>query len=964
MAVNIGPKIGIDGEKEYRAEMQKIIQQGKTLAAEMNALTTAVDKEDDAEKASAKVKEKLNEQIRNQRELIAKMQQAVDKSAETTGEASTQTLKWKEQLAKAQSGLNALEGQSDETTGEVKDLGDAEADATEKTSVFGDVLKANLCSDLIRKGLEMTARACKEIGKFFADAVTDAAAYADEIMTLEKTSGMSAEAIQELKYAADLLDVSFETIEGALTKTTKSMSSARDGTGAAAEAYKALGVSVTDADGNLRKSEDVFYDVIAALGKIPNETERDALAMEILGKSAKELNPLIEAGADTLSDLRKEAHKVGAVMDGDTLNALGGVQDELDRLKNTWSALKRTLGAKVGIKILPDLEKFVGLVQNLAETGNVSEFIDKMLRELTKTRNWSGVGEKIGELLGKVLGNAPKILEAGLKLAGGIIKGFIQGIPKMGEIIAEELYNSRLSDAARDAIYNLDNVKKKLEEIPGASDRVAGSLSDIAAKQTEAEHWIEIFDELSKKANPTATDTERLKTAVDKLNELFPELGLKIDDETGKWSLNTQEIRDNIDALKLRYEAEAYYAAASDTQKQIAQLEAESRAYRENAKTLKDQRDALQDFVDKKWDANAALQATWWSYNQGEISAKQYYAALSQLSGEEITTWKQASKYYQDQTNMFDTAYNNLQSLNAEYDATVKTVQEYDEKINSLRGDVDYFYDQAEQRQKEYAKKQQKTAITDYPKEIKKGAAAIAKTKGDIREATDTATGGIAEGIRDQKPNAEQAAREVIDSAETGARSEAGITGAGDTPSPLARTLGRLFGEGFALGEKDGQPTTISNAKKLALAAVQSVKDNISGAKDAGSTFSRLFAQGTTTNSVLTAVKNAAIRIAQQAIQNVIDTVNAAARGSSRGTSYESEYGTRSTPFVYTPAFDAMASGAVITNNNAPTTIGEVVFNIMVPEGTNTGDLTDEIMFKMQNAVNSRKAVFGNGLHI
>ena len=938
---DIGAKIGIDGERQFKQELAQITQAGKTLAAEMKAVSASFNNADASEKDLTKVSSKLNEQIANQQKLVDKLKEAVQRSTEKTGENSTETLKWKEKLAKAETALSEMESQTKETTGEVSDFSVAETDATNKTSVFGDVLKANLASDIIKKGLSMMVDAVKDVAKFFGEAVMSAAEYADEVNTLNKTTGLSTDAIQEFKYAAGLLDVEFETISGSLSKLTKNMDSARKGTGTAYEAFEKLGVSVTDANGELRNSEDVFSEVIDALAKIPNETERDAVAMNIFGKSARELNPLIEAGADALAAYRKEAHDVGAVMDSETLNSMGAFQDEIDRLKGTWDALKRTLGAKIGIKILPDLEKLVKVVQKLAETGDLSGFFDGIVELLTKERNWSNVGAKIGQVLGKILGNAPKILEAGIKLAGQIIKGFIQGIPEIGKIIADELYNSTLKASTRETIRELEGVRKKLDEIPTASDRVKDSLGSISANYTEAQHWIDIFDELSKKANPTAVETERLQQAVSRLNELFPELGLKIDEETGKWNLNTDEIKNNIDALKARYEAEAYYSAASDTIKQIAQLEADSRALRDNAKTLKANRDALQDFVNKKWDANEALQQTWQSYNRGEISAKQYYAALSKLSGEEITTWSQANKYYSEQTNMFHTAYDNLRNLNAEYGATVDTLNEYDEKINVLRGDVEFFYDKADEKQKEYNQKQNKNAILDYPKEIEKGAAKIAKKKNAVREATDTATGGIVEGIEAAKPIIKEQTTEMVDGA---------VQAAETAESGKGHWLGSKFTEEFARGEADKKIAATNAAKSVATAAVSTVSNNISGAKEAGSTFSRLFAQGATTNSVLTAVRNAAIRLAQQAIQNIIDTVNAAANG----RNYAFDPTTRSYSMEnFEP-----------TEKSSTMSIGEMNIIVNARDGMNTSDLVDEIMYRMQGAVNSRKAVYGDGLHV
>jgi ribosomal protein L12E/L44/L45/RPP1/RPP2 len=85
----------------------------------------------------------------------------------------------------------------------------------------------------------------------------EAAAYADEMLTQSTVTGMSVESLQAYSYAADLVDVSLDTLTGSMAKNVKSMSSAADGSAKYADAYARLGVSVTDANGNLRDSEDV-----------------------------------------------------------------------------------------------------------------------------------------------------------------------------------------------------------------------------------------------------------------------------------------------------------------------------------------------------------------------------------------------------------------------------------------------------------------------------------------------------------------------------------------------------------------------------------------------------------------------------------------------------------------------------------------------------------------------------------
>ena len=93
MAVNIGPKIGIDGEKQYRQEMQAIIQQGKTLKAQMDSVASAYANADDKEAALTKVSKALSDQINNQRALVDKMRDAVERSTAKTGANSEQTTK-------------------------------------------------------------------------------------------------------------------------------------------------------------------------------------------------------------------------------------------------------------------------------------------------------------------------------------------------------------------------------------------------------------------------------------------------------------------------------------------------------------------------------------------------------------------------------------------------------------------------------------------------------------------------------------------------------------------------------------------------------------------------------------------------------------------------------------------------------------------------------------------------------
>ena len=169
------------------------------------------------------------------------------------------------------------------------------------------------------------------------------AEYADEVLTMSKTTGLATDTLQEFMYASDFIDVSVDTMTSSMSKMIRSMDSARDGSREAAQAFSKLHVSWRDGTGQLKNSEQMFYEVIDALGAMKNETERDAIAMQIFGKSARELNPLIEAGSKELKRLGEEAHTVGAVMGDDTLDKFNNLKDAMDKFSKQTEALKNKM---------------------------------------------------------------------------------------------------------------------------------------------------------------------------------------------------------------------------------------------------------------------------------------------------------------------------------------------------------------------------------------------------------------------------------------------------------------------------------------------------------------------------------------------------------------------------------------------------------------------------------------------
>ena len=197
---------------------------------------------------------------------------------------------------------------------------------------------------------------------------------ADDFNTLSKVTGIGTAELQKYSYAADLVDVSVETIAKANKKLTKSAYDAANGSKSQAEAFDALGVSVVDSEGNLRDSEAIFQDVLSALGQMTNETERDALAQKILGKSAAELNPLIEDGGETYKRVADTLAKYNLdYVDQETLDKANAFNDELDTMKLLGKVALSQVGSQLAAQLAPALEKVVEWMGKLAEwIGNLN----------------------------------------------------------------------------------------------------------------------------------------------------------------------------------------------------------------------------------------------------------------------------------------------------------------------------------------------------------------------------------------------------------------------------------------------------------------------------------------------------------------------------------------------------------------------------------------------------------------
>ena len=408
MARGTKATLQVAGEENFNESLRTMVAQLRAVNSEL-VLTAAKfegqEKSVEARTASQAAYKKQSETLVRE---IALLEKGVQAAGEQFGENSREVADLQNKLNKAQTelvksgrALDDLDEALEDAAKSTEDFNKAVDSTDEKGKGLGDVLDSigekfgiSLPSEIqsaLDKFIEIDAQTVALVGGLAALAAAivsaeralvnltrESAAYADEILTMSTTTGIATESLQEYTYAADLLDVSVETITGSQARLIRSMGAAQEGTAAQADAFAKLGVTYQNTDGSLRNAEEVFWDTIDALGQMQNETERDAIAMDLLGRSAQDLNPLIKAGSDRMAELADEAHEMGYVLDDEALGVLGEVDDAMQRFNRTTEAAKNKLAVEFAPSMTEAMETLTELVQDLGtalvDSGAVSAF--------------------------------------------------------------------------------------------------------------------------------------------------------------------------------------------------------------------------------------------------------------------------------------------------------------------------------------------------------------------------------------------------------------------------------------------------------------------------------------------------------------------------------------------------------------------------------------------------------------
>lgn len=460
MAYDIGPRIGIEGEAEFRKAITQINQNIKTLGTEMAAVTSAYDKNDKSAENLTDQNKVLNKQIEAQRDKLEKVKDMLAASAKETGENSVQTQKWQAVVNTATADLNKMERQLQENNIALRnmDFDKAFRGVDDLIEALDDISQE--AEDASMALADLDTNAAKPQKGFTALKVAAGNLLSSGIQTLASGAMNAAMAFVNLDKSTEEYRIAQGKLRTAFEAAGKSVDSAKEtytdfykilgDTGTAAEASQLL-AKLADDEEDLSKWTKIAAGVYGTFGdalpingliEAANETVKTGKVTGVLADALNWAGINEDAFNESLAAASDESERNQLLMD-----TLSGIYDEasdafyrnneqivearenqakLDevtgRLGESVGRVKNALVEKFGPAITDIGNKIADFIEEI-DTEELSRKFDKAWKNITDTWNGAGayfrrVGEDISRQLGIGLDKARNVTYGGFGSGG------------------------------------------------------------------------------------------------------------------------------------------------------------------------------------------------------------------------------------------------------------------------------------------------------------------------------------------------------------------------------------------------------------------------------------------------------------------------------------------------------------------------------------------------------------------
>ena len=233
----------------------------------------------------------------------------------------------------------------------------------------------------------------------------------DELRKTSARIGLSSDSLQAWRFSAELGGATAADVTTGFRRLSRSMIDAQEGTGAAKDAFDALGISTKNADGSLKSSEQVMLEISDAFNSMEDGARKTAIAQELLGRSGTNLINTLNGGSSAIADQRKELEQMGGIISEDTLRASEAFNDAIARLKSAVTALSAGIASDLIPKLTPLIDRFREWVTS-ADGGRavIANLIERVKMIVRWFRELSPTMQKVVAIFGVLTPIIPPLL--------------------------------------------------------------------------------------------------------------------------------------------------------------------------------------------------------------------------------------------------------------------------------------------------------------------------------------------------------------------------------------------------------------------------------------------------------------------------------------------------------------------------------------------------------------------------
>lgn len=615
MADTIGVKMKVEGESSFSKAMRDAAKNTKALDSELKLAQAEFKASGDAQKLMSDRGKILNEQLKEQEKAVSTAQSMLKELAKAGYEQnSSKVMEWRKKLAEAQQsvleingaiannekGLDAA-GKKYEELGQsmqgiATDANTAKAELSNvdgmASSLYGSLSTigselgwSGLASGIksINDTIDKVIKKAAQLAQALWDAGVDATVWADDLLTDATVYGIDTTTLQQWQYASRFVDTNVETIIKAREKLNQNMGSSSK---EVALAFNELHVATQDLSGGLRDDNDVFWDVIDALGAEENATKRDILAQKVLGKSYAELAPLIAAGREEWDKYANAA----PVISEEKVKNLGTANDSIEDMNSQLESLK----LEVLAELAPTIQLVADAVSKAAQS--MHEFLESDEGQQAMTALSEAVNGVVKEFteqdFGTVISDAASNVASFVQSFADLLKDKDKVVQTLGAI-AGGIAGLRLLEAATNAakLYSSLRLISAVKTVSGAAagagaagsaatgGSVAGSIFGSTVAKTLggigaglATYFGPLFDQV-KAAGERQAAAEQAASADEEVAEKAKELGQTMAQAEAVIASNMHEWGVDADTAAKMYTSGMYDDAPASPAKAAAEVD-------------------------------------------------------------------------------------------------------------------------------------------------------------------------------------------------------------------------------------------------------------------------------------------------------------------------------------------------------------------------------------------------------